>query len=324
MTSTRRHRAHSRLLLSILGVLLCLAMSSAAIGEEEKESFEEKLKRVQEGLRKNPKRVPPHAQQSCANQLRHAVKLYNLMHEARALRGLDYCLQLLKLSKERPHRIVVEDAVLKEARAAAARELEGALELEPDLARGLEIFRDCARCHTPEGRGLESGIVPQIAGQHRTVVIKQLADIRAGYRKVTLMDPYASLVAMGGAQAVADVAGYIDTLEIGTDVGKGPGDRLELGEKLYGEICVSCHGARGEGNAETFVPRIQSQHFDYLVGQIEWIRDRKRGNFDPAMHALVKDLTEDQVHAVADYVSRLEPEAELQAPPGWKNPDFAE
>jgi hypothetical protein len=31
-----------------------------------------------------------------------------------------------------------------------------------------------------------------------------------------------------------------------------------------------------------------------------------------------------QTHAVLDYVSRLEPPRELQAPPGWRNPDFVE
>ena len=116
----------------------------------------------------------------------------------------------------------------------------------------------------------------------------------------------------------------LDTLEIGTDVGKGPGKQLELGEELYGENCASCHGARGEGEAEDFVPRIQSQHSNYLVGQLDWIQAGKRGNANPEMQAQVKSLTEAQVHAVADYVSRLEPPAEFQAPAGWKNPDLAE
>ena len=317
----RRRRAPGWFLIPALVGLIWLASPSIA---EETESFQEKLERVQEGLRKNPNEVPPHALQSCSSRVDHAVRLFNIRQEARARRALDYCLQLLQISKERPHEIDVRESVLEEARAAAARELEGALDLEPDLANGLEIFRDCARCHTPEGRGLQSGIVPQIAGQHRTVVIKQLADIRAGRRRVPMMDLHASMETMGGVQAVADVAGYIDTLEIGTDVGKGPGDRLELGEELYSERCSSCHGARGEGNAEEFIPRIQSQHFKYLVAQIEWVKSGRRGNADPTMHAVVQPLTDDQIRAVADHVSRLAPPPEFQAPAGWKNPDFAQ
>lgn len=31
-----------------------------------------------------------------------------------------------------------------------------------------------------------------------------------------------------------------------------------------------------------------------------------------------------ETHVVLDFVSRLEPPAAMQAPPGWKNPDFAD
>jgi cytochrome c553 len=175
----------------------------------------------------------------------------------------------------------------------------------------------------PEGWGIQSGLVPQLAGQHRTVVIKQLADIRAGNRETVVMAPYATVELIGGAQSVADVAGYIDTLEISTAGGKGPGDQLELGARLYRENCARCHGATGEGSADAFVPRIQAQHFNYLVQQFEWIQEGKRRNANAEMAAQIKGFDEKQMHAVLDYVSRLEPPPELQAPPGWSNPDFA-
>jgi cytochrome c553 len=193
----------------------------------------------------------------------------------------------------------------------------------PNVENGLEIYRSCAMCHKPEGWGLSNGSVPQLAGQHRKVVIKQLADIRAGNRDNLLMVPYSSLESMGGAQAVADVAGYIDTLEISIDTGKGSGKDLELGERLYAENCAKCHGPRGEGNDETFMPRIQSQHYQYLLRQFEWIRDGRRRNANPEMVAQIQAFEPQEVEAILDYVSRLEPPEELQAPPGWHNPDFA-
>ncbi|MBW2232622.1 MAG: c-type cytochrome [Deltaproteobacteria bacterium] len=211
---------------------------------------------------------------------------------------------------------------MKEVQARAAREVEKALALTPNVEKGLEIYRSCALCHTPEGWGLRNGTVPQLAGQHRSVVIKQLADIRAGNRDNVMMIPYSSVESIGGAQAVADVAGYIDTLELSIDTGKGDGDALELGERLYRENCVSCHGAAGEGNDAEFVPRIQTQHYNYLVRQFEWIREGKRRNANPDMVKQIQDLGESETHAILDYVSRLEPPEELQAPPGWLNPDF--
>jgi cytochrome c553 len=184
----------------------------------------------------------------------------------------------------------------------AARELEQALQLEPNIANGLRIYRICAECHQPEGWGLPDGSYPQLAGQHRTVVIKQLADIRSGLRSNPEMIHFASMERIGAAQAVADVAGYIDTLEISVDTGKGPGDDLERGKAMYGEKCARCHGPDGEGDGERYIPRIQSQHYAYLLRQFQKIRDGERGNADP--------------------VSRSEPPEWFQAPPGWRNPDF--
>jgi cytochrome c553 len=208
--------------------------------------------------------------------------------------------------------------------AAARLEVEQARALAPDLDNGLRIYRICAECHQPEGWGLPDGSYPQLAGQHRTVILKQLADIRAGNRDNPTMFPFASHARIGGAQAVADVAGYIDTLEISVDTGKGYGDALELGERLYQRDCARCHGPEGEGDAERFIPRIQSQHYLYLVRQFEWIRDGKRRNADPEMTLQIQGYSDREVHAVLDYVSRLEPPEEFQAPPDWQNPDFLE
>jgi cytochrome c553 len=138
-----------------------------------------------------------------------------------------------------------------------------------------------------------------------------------------MMLPHASAEAIGGAQAVADVAGYIDNLKMSLGNGKGSGRDLELGERLYRENCARCHGARGEGDAEKYVPRIQSQHYKYLVRQFRSIRDGKRRNANLEMVTQIQGFKDKEADAVLDYVSRLEPPAELQAPAGWKNPDFA-
>jgi len=193
----------------------------------------------------------------------------------------------------------------------AQQEIERALAKSPDVENGRLIYGGCAQCHEPEGWGRADGTVPQLAGQHRNVVIKQLADIRAGNRGNLMMYAFASEARIGGAQAVADVAAYIDTLEITSETGKGPGDDLERGESLFVRDCVRCHGPRGEGDGERFLPRIQSQHFAYLVRQFEWIRDGRRRNADPEMRAQIQGYSTQEAHAVLDYVSRLEASASV-------------
>jgi cytochrome c553 len=312
--------AMRRGLLVVVATAAVLAASQTVFAD-----FEEDLARVDQALTTNPSRVLQNALDSCVNRRNFAIQRYNAGQETRAARSLKVCFRLLEIPETAPaSKVVAAPPTQEDLQANATHELEKALSLTPDIANGLEIYRECAACHMPEGFGLANGSVPQIAAQHRNVVIKQLADIRAGNRDNVLMVPYASVESIGGAQAVADVAAYIDTLEISVGTGKGPGDDLELGERLYREHCVRCHGATGEGSNEVFVPRIHSQHYNYLVRQFEWIRDGKRRNSNPEMEAQIQGFGERDSSAVLDYVSRLEPPAALQAPPGWKNPDFAD
>jgi cytochrome c553 len=286
--------------------------------------FPKALERVDDALQKNPSRVPLIVLESCRERRNFAARLYDAGMIPRAERSLRFCFDLLQIS-ETPSKSTDRAVVsMEEVQAKAAREVEKALGLTPNIEKGLEIYRTCALCHQPEGWGLTNGSVPQLAGQHRDVVIKQLADIRAGYRDNAMMIPYSAVEVIGGAQAVADVAGYIDTLEISVGNGKGRGNDLELGESLYRKNCARCHGDEGEGNPDDYVPRIQAQHYKYLVRQFQWIRDEKRRNANAEMVAQIQDFEEREINAVLDYVSRLEPAAELQAPPDWHNPDFAD
>lgn len=325
MTRSTSGRAGCRTALVVVFLAAMIVVGMPGTGSAD--DFERMLQRVDKAISTNPQHVVEHALDTCANRRQFAVKLYYAGHPERAERSLRYCMRLLKLSEIDPtppplSAEEIEARARVKARDEAWRELDRVLGLTPNIRNGRHIYRGCAACHTPEGWGLASGIVPQIAGQHHKVIIKQLADIRAGNRANRMMVPYSSIEAIGGPQSVADVAGYIGTLEITVENGKGPGEDLELGEKVYAENCVRCHGAAGEGDNDKFVPRIQAQHFDYLLAQFEQIRDGLRRNADPEMVKQIKDLGERETRAVLDWVSRLEPPLELQAPPGWRNPDF--
>jgi len=308
---------------ALAAALLLAAAAAIAAGPPDDFDFEAELARVDRAIAKNPSRVPGPAIVSCAHRRDAAVRLWDARQFARAVRALAYCRQVLRIPDVEPAEIRAQaPPSMEELQARAAREVERALELEPDVDRGLAVYRECAACHMAEGWGLANGSVPQIAGQHRQVVIKQLADIRAGNRDNVLMAPYASVESIGGAQAVADVAAYIDTLEMSVENTKGPGDDLELGAKLYAEQCARCHGVEGEGNASEFVPRIQAQHHPYLVRQFEWIRDGRRRNANAEMAEQIRDMGDREMRAVLDHVSRLAPPEDLRAPPDWHNPDF--
>ncbi|RRS31692.1 MAG: hypothetical protein OI74_13495 [Gammaproteobacteria bacterium (ex Lamellibrachia satsuma)] len=203
----------------------------------------------------------------------------------------------------------------------AMRQIEEAIHLTPDIDNGREVYRICAVCHMPEGLGTEDGYYPQIAGQHSTVIIKQLADILARNRDTPTMFPFTILENLQ-PQEFANVAAYLAGLPMTRDNGLGPGTDLEHGKRLYEENCIDCHGENGEGTNNDYMPLIQGQHYNYLVRQFEWIRTGKRRNADEKMVEQIQGFTDRNISAIMDYTSRLKPTSGRLAAPGWRNPDF--
>ncbi len=202
-----------------------------------------------------------------------------------------------------------------------------ALELKPDMKNGLVVYEVCAGCHLTEGWGTKEGTFPQLAGQHREVLVKQLADIREGNRDNPTMYPFALPESIGDAQALADVVAYIAKLPMNPDPGKGEWaegtPEFEQGKKLYADNCVQCHGDTGEGIAEKFYPRIQGQHYNYMLRQFEWIRDGKRRNANPDMVKQINDFSDVDMKLVVNYVSRAPvPKEDVAESKDWLNPDF--
>lgn len=185
---------------------------------------------------------------------------------------------------------------------AAGEKIE-ALSLEGDIVNGEEAYEVCSACHLPSGAGRPDGTFPQLAGQHRTVLIKQIADIRAGRRDNPIMYPFA--ITLSDPQELADVTVYIETLPIPTDNGRGSGSDLQRGEELYKRDCVKCHGEQGEGNAAEFYPVLAGQHYKYLLRQIGDIAAGRRRNANPDMVKVVKEYSPEDLDAVVDYMSRL-------------------
>ena len=206
-------------------------------------------------------------------------------------------------------------------------ERDEALALKPDLDNGRDVYEVCAACHLPEGWGTEDGTFPQLAGQLRGVLVKQLADIREGNRDNPTMYPFALPESIGDAQALADVVEYIEKLPMNPDNGKGLWEKgtaeFAQGEKLFKDNCVKCHGEQGEGKVDKFYPLIQGQHYKYMLRQFEWIRDGKRRNANPDMVKQIKEFSNKDMQMVINYVSRIPvPKKKLAPSANWKNPDF--
>jgi cytochrome c553 len=194
--------------------------------------------------------------------------------------------------------------------ASAWNEIKGekleTLRLKGDRDRGEEAFKICQGCHRRGATGSASGAYPRLAGQHATVLIEQIADIRSGKRLNLKMEPFSEKNVLT-TQEIADIAVYLQALPIPPNLGLGPGTALDHGSKLYAKDCATCHGNKGEGDAAKFFPLVAGQHFNYLVREARLIRDGDRGNANPDMAKVIKTYGDADIDAVADYISRLTP-----------------
>ena len=75
------------------------------------------------------------------------------------------------------------------------------------------------------------------------------------------------------------------------------------GKTLYKRACIGCHGADGHGNRK--VARLAGQQLEYLADSLSKYRSRKEGRSDPVMSSVAANLSNDQIAAVAAYLSSL-------------------
>jgi cytochrome c553 len=189
---------------------------------------------------------------------------------------------------------------------AAEGELKIALSVKADVARGAAAFETCEGCHRKDASGRVSGAYPRLSGQHATVLMKQITDIRAGRRYNPKMLPFVEDHVVTPYD-IADIAAHLQRLPIATDNGKGPGTRVARGEEIYARDCVDCHGSRGQGSAGRYVPMLAAQHYRYLLRELNFIRDGDRLNADSEMVKVMKPYSPDDLEALADYLARMAP-----------------
>ena len=76
-----------------------------------------------------------------------------------------------------------------------------------------------------------------------------------------------------------------------------------LGQSVYENGCATCHGADGSGSASQ--PIISHQQYSYLVDRLRYIRQSDPTEIAPVMKAAVLPLTDSQIAAVANVLSRM-------------------
>lgn len=175
-----------------------------------------------------------------------------------------------------------------------------------DPVAGKDKSMLCQGCHGEAGISME-GLVPSLAGQYGKYIAKELRNYQAGTRSHQIMNAMAATIS---DDDLADIAAYFASR---TKM-KGNGSENALGKKLFlqGDIsrtmvaCVNCHGVNGKGltpNTSMF-PVIGGQQKDYIRRQLVNFRKGDRTNSpNGIMIRITQKLTDDELEALADYVS---------------------
>ena len=164
----------------------------------------------------------------------------------------------------------------------------------------------CSTCHGPEGRG-DNPLVPRLAGQQRAYIEVQLKAFRSQSRN----DPEAHDYMWGIAATLNDniVAGLADYYAAQKPAAGVPARDAALaatGKALFDKgspdrgipPCAACHGKDAEGMS--VFPRLAGQHGQYLARQMQLIQKKLRES--PVMHGALKELTDEDIVAVATYL----------------------
>lgn len=166
----------------------------------------------------------------------------------------------------------------------------------------------CIACHGAGGNS-SNPVWPNLAGQHKKYIVRQLQAFKGGTRQDPLMTP----MAMGLSEDdMEDLAVYFDEQPL-TGLEADPA-RAPKGQRLYrgGDAntgvaaCLACHGPEGDGNPAAGWPSIKGQHAPYVAAQLRAYRaGTRKTDSNQMMRDVARNLSDEQIDDVAAYVQGL-------------------
>lgn len=172
------------------------------------------------------------------------------------------------------------------------------------------VSRNCDNCHSTGGIGV-SAKMPNLAGQHKEYLVKQLMDYRDGNRSNRRMAKASSALT---DKIIVQLAEYYSSQNAIKQVTHTDSDKFRRGQILFNEkvtpnglpSCAGCHGIRGLGLAGSMIPHIAGLHNEYIAVQLKSFRKGKRDNESNGAMRLVSETLEDSaIEDLAFYVRHM-------------------
>ena len=158
----------------------------------------------------------------------------------------------------------------------------------------------CAACHGPGGNSTNPQF-PSLAAQVPTYVQLQIIQFREGRRSNPLMSPIAANISDAEAKALGE---FFAAQPPKPPADPPPPDRVAAGQAIAQRMhCNSCHMPNFAG--QKHIPRIASQHYDYLVKQLRGFKTGTQPDIDGMMTESAQPLTDPDIVNVAAYLASL-------------------
>jgi cytochrome c553 len=167
-----------------------------------------------------------------------------------------------------------------------------------DAVLGATKAAICLSCHGPAPGAPLAG-TPSLAGQQEEFLVLQMILLREGLRDVPVM---AGTLKSLGDRDLVDIAAYFNGLKPYLPDGNPDAQRREYGAALSQKMgCGSCHMNDYHGQRQ--VPRLVNQREDYLAATLKAYRDNKRSGTDTSMNAVMYQVTDGDIQALAHYLA---------------------
>lgn len=168
----------------------------------------------------------------------------------------------------------------------------------------------CVRCHGEDGTG-RGGLFPSLAGQRANYLYAALQAFKNRSRHSATMSEVAVRLKEADMRTLAS---YYEQLPRRTPASGDNPTAVSRGALIATQgapqrdipACVECHGPSGTPRNSAY-PRLAGQHAQYLVLQLDLLKQRRRGGSPRVnlMHTVVDRLDAQDISDVARYYASL-------------------
>jgi cytochrome c553 len=169
-------------------------------------------------------------------------------------------------------------------------------------------YAACETCHGAAGDAPIPGMMaPKLAGLDATYIVKQLHDFKYGRRTFDAMNTLAQGLSEADIQSDADYfAAQVRTPDEVTDKVLAERGAAIIKHGIRDQAVPACANCHNDGATGTFrYPRLAGQKPDYVINQLTHFKSGERHNDFGYMSRVAMRLSDDEIKAVAEYISGL-------------------